>query len=62
MPEFQNHYYQEKAKYVIKAFTKDLKNKIEEVGPNKNERYSTELTLFQIVSQDLHCTIFFKAI
>jgi hypothetical protein len=34
LPEFSNDYYSEKAKYLIAAFAKDFKDKIEEISPN----------------------------
>jgi hypothetical protein len=44
LPEFQKHYYEEKAKYLLKSFAKDLMNKLAET--TVSHAYSSELTIF----------------
>ena len=62
LPEFQKYYYEEKSKYLIRAFAKDLLSKLSEtVVSGSNHSYSSELTVYQIVPQDFHSTLFFKS-
>lgn len=46
LPEFQKHYYEEKAKFLLQAFARELSVKLSETSVTSHHSYSSDLTLY----------------
>ena len=46
LPEYSKYYYEEKAKYLLKSFAKDLSIKLSETAVTHHHSYSSDLTLY----------------
>jgi hypothetical protein len=58
-------YYENKCHFILKSFGKELKERLKDDGnhqTSKSSSYANDLTLFQMIPQDLHGTFFFKVI
>lgn len=64
MPDFSRFYNEMKAYHTIASFAKELKMRVEEISEQQVQvgTYANNMTLFQIIPQELQGTLFFKVI
>lgn len=64
LPDFTRFYNEIKAYHSITTFSKELKLRVEDISDQQVQAgaYANNMTLFQIIPQELHGTLFFKVI
>lgn len=62
LPDHQDFYYQQKSLFILRSFGRELEEKLSAGSSVKKFSYANEMTLYQLVPQELHGTFFFKCI